>query len=713
MPWKTEIDRLVNRSLHDAAKGGEKETERALKTVGDLLDLAPERVESHFHIGVAAELLGDGAEALPDSIGESIRWRHLGALDAASRRGDRDRVHELVEDESFEESLTHPEGRMALRAVGRMLLREGRDVQVFDFYAKHLAAVEDEGSQRDAEFLLEEALRRADRYERGERNEEEALARLDRAAAFVESAGLEPRAGAKVDRKMGRVHQLGERWEDAVICYRRALEHLPEDDPYRSVLVGDLALATLGVRGTLDLLPMEEREGRDEAREILVNESDKCEGRSYNAIYTLGMLHYESGDFEAAAASFREADQLMRENRAKARIVHARSRFFLGHCLLALGAEGEELEYAQSCIERDAGPSNLDAEVKEPIFDVLREQVPDAGTGSSSRRGRRSRGRGRGRGRDRDDEQDDDVDAPEAGKAEKTPLEEAIACVSEDPMKALQLVDQVFKSRPDFDTWFGAYRMRLAALVGLNEREEALRTYDRFRAKLYQRDTFDRIEGLLIDTTGPMADLLDDQAFNRELVDLYEVMPDRETQFVEHCIAYATGALASGEPEDIASAVHMLQAAAEHDAAGVKALLTKAEKAAKKAGLDLSSVSADEMKETLAGLDEEIHILVVGGDEGRKPHLASFQDLQKRLGFEGSWVFTGSRPPRKTIEEIEDEAQETSAILLHHRADPAVREEVRRMAAEMQIPLREVSWMGLPGVSDEVLRTVQECLAEE
>ena len=705
MPWKTEIDRLVNRSLLDAAKGGEKEAERALKTVSDLLDLAPDRMETHFHVGTAAELLEGAGEDLPESEGEAVRWRHLGALDAAARRGGKDRVHELVEDDAFTESLAHPEGRMALRAVGRMLLREGRDTEVFDYYVKHLTAVDNEESRRDAEFLLEEALRRADRYERGERNEDEALARLDRAAAFVDAAGLEPRAGAKVDRKMGRVHQLGERWEEAVDCYRRALEHLPEDDPYRSVLVGDLALATLGVRGTLDLLPMEEREGRDEAREILITESEKGEGRSYNAIYTLGMLNYEAGDLEAAATSFREADQLMRENRAKARIVHARSRFFLGHCLVSLGAEGDDLEYAQSCIERDSGPSNLDAEVKDPIFDALRAVVPDAASGG--RRGRRSRGRGRGRDRDRGRE--GDGDAPAA----MTPLEEAVACVAEDPMKALQLVDKVFKSRPDFDTWFGAYRMRLAALVGLNEREEALRTYDRFRAKLYQRDTFDRIEGLLTDPAGPMADLLDDRSFNRELVDLYEVMPDREQQFVEHCLACAEACLDGEEEGGVECAVNMLRAAAAHDGAAVKDLLARAEEAAKEAGVELEAPSPDETKKTLADLDEEIHILLVGGDEGRKPHLAAFRSLQKDLGFEGSWVFTGSRPPRKTLEEIEDEAQETSAILLHHGADAAIRAEVRRMADEMEIPLREVSWMGLDGVSSEVLRTVRDCLADE
>jgi len=280
-------------------------------------------------------------------------------------------------------------------------------------------------------------------------------------------------------------------------------------------------------------------------------------------------------------------------------------------------------------------------------------------------------------------------------------------------MRALQLVDQVFKSRPDFDTWFGAYRMRLIALVGLNEREEALRTYERFCAKLYQRDAFDRIESLLIDPNGPMSDLLDDQAYSRELADLYEVMPDRADKFVEACVTCATSCLDAGEPVGIECALGMLQGAAEHDPSAVKDLLARAVEAAAAAKVDTESLSAADCKKTLAGLDEEVHILLVGGDEGRKPHLQRFKSLAENLGFEGSWVFTGSRPPRKTLEEIESEAQETSAILLHHRAESAVREGVRRLAEEMDIPVREAAWLGITGIEAEVLRTVRDCLAEE
>lgn len=464
MPWKTEIDRLVHHLVLDAASGGSADVRRAARAITDLSALAPDRAATHFHAGALEEVLGDriADEAvkeqlvdLPEPDGEGAeRWRHLGRLDGASRGGHRERVHELMENPLFESSLEHPEGRIALRAVGRQLLREGEGERAFDLYRTHLAKVREEGSRRDAEFLLEESLRRADR---GDTPKEETLERLGRAAAFAEEAGLDARARSKVDRKLGRIHQLASRGDDAMDCYRRALDRLPEDDPYRSVLVGDLALATLGVRGTLDLLPVADRESREEAEKILES-GQTGEGRSYNAIYTQGMLAYERSDWAAAAESFAEADRLMRENRAKARIVHARSRFFLAHCLLELGAEGEALDEAERAIVKNASAVSLDPEVKVPVFEALTEHRPDARIpGRSGGRGGRG---GRGEG-----------SRPSASQH----LDAAREQLERDPHEALAFVDRAFKTRPDFDTWFGAYRTRLDALLALGERDDPVK----------------------------------------------------------------------------------------------------------------------------------------------------------------------------------------------------------------------------------------------
>ena len=56
---------------------------------------------------------------------------------------------------------------------------------------------------------------------------------------------------------------------------------------------------------------------------------------------------------------------------------------------------------------------------------------------------------------------------------------------------------------------------------------------------------------------------------------------------------------------------------------------------------------------------------------------------------------------------------EGGAILLHHRTEPEVRAEVRKMAEELDIPLRESVWLGAHGVEVEVLRTLKDCVAED
>lgn len=698
MPWKTEIDRLVHHLVRDAAQGGPQDVKRATRAIADLAVLAPERPPTQFHAGALEEILGSRAEdeslavlledlpAPGDDLGR--RWRFVGRLDAAARQAGREHIHDLMDDPLFEESLAHPEGRVALRAVGRMLLREGAGDTVFDLYRRHLGTVDEEGSRRDAEFLLEESLRRVDR---GDVTEEESLDRLQRAASFAEETNLAARARSKVDRKLGRVHQLAERSEEASGCYRRALDRLPEDDPYRSVLLGDLALTTLGVRGTLDVLPTPDRERREDAVKILES-GEGGEGRSYNAIYTRGMLAYELDDWEGAAGYLREADQLMCDNRAKARIVHARSRFFLGRCLLGLGVEGTDLEEAERLILKNASAVSLDPEVKGVVFDVLREQRPGA----------RIPGRGSSRGSRAD------ATRPAAPQHLATARER----LADDPNGALEYVDRAFKTRPDFETWFGAYRTRLDALLALGERDEALRTLERFRAKLYQRDEFESLEGFLKDPGGPAAALLDDADFHLNLADLYDVMPEREDDFREECLTCARACLESGEAERLARAVSLMREAAARDGEGAAESLEEATEVARSAGALEAEVSREEIEDLLQGEEEPIRLVVVGGGKGHQRQVERFRALAQEMGFEGDWIFTGVKPPYKTLREIAGAAQDSDVILLHHALGPDMRREVKSLGERHDVPVREATWLGSTGIESEVLRGLRDAFVE-
>src|SRR5204862_34085 len=213
-----------------------------------------------------------------------------------ARVGAAARVHALCGESTAEAAIARPrEGRAALRCAARALVSSGAEERAYDLYARHLVATNDEGSRKDADWLLGDAVRRADDL-LADQDEPAALAGLDRALAFATAAGLDARAHAKIDRKVGRAHQLAGRFPDATTRYRAALSRLDATDRYRSVLHGDLALASLGVRGTLDLLPTEARGNVEEAERLLAEGSSQGEGESYNAIYTLGVLAYERGD---------------------------------------------------------------------------------------------------------------------------------------------------------------------------------------------------------------------------------------------------------------------------------------------------------------------------------------------------------------------------------------------------------------------------------
>jgi hypothetical protein len=285
-------------------------------------------------------------------------------------------------------------------------------------------------------------------------------------------------------------------------------------------------------------------------------------------------------------------------------------------------------------------------------------------------------------------------------------LIEARRWATKDPHKALELVDRTFKSRPDFETWFGAYRVRLDALLALGEREEALSTYERFRSKLYQRSAFDRIEGLLLDPQGPMRSVLGEAGFHEELVELYEVMPGRRAQLVAAAQAAARAHLEANEPARVARAVGLLRDAASHDDAAVAPLLAAAREAAARVGAVLPHADAQAARAKLAGRPAPLRLLVIGGDEGRRPHADRLREISEQLGFHGGWLFTGARPPQKVLSEIEGSARGADVLLLHHGAGRELRDEVRRIGSAHAIPVREATWLGTATVQDEVLEAL-------
>jgi tetratricopeptide (TPR) repeat protein len=265
------------------------------------------------------------------------------------------------------------------------LLRR-RPERLYDSYAKHPPPHNDEGCCKTGRCRRRGPPRRR-RLPDGE--SDGATSALSRALAFAAAAGLEGRVGSKIQRKLGRAHQLAGRYAEATVCYRDALDRLPADDRYRSVLLGDLALTTLGVRGTLDLLPQDApRPGSDDAERLLTEggaAGSGAEGESYNAIYTLGVLAYERADFVKAADRFREAARARREGPHRTR---ARASSSAPAC--ARRRDGRDARRGRR-LPRDGSAAALDASVKPTSTSSVTCRRPAAPRDDARTRSRRSR----------------------------------------------------------------------------------------------------------------------------------------------------------------------------------------------------------------------------------------------------------------------------------------------------------------------------------
>jgi hypothetical protein len=290
-------------------------------------------------------------------------------------------------------------------------------------------------------------------------------------------------------------------------------------------------------------------------------------------------------------------------------------------------------------------------------------------------------------------------------------LELAREALASDAHRTLQWVDAAFKARPGFDDWFSAYHLRLEALVRLNERAEALRTYERFRAKLHERGRPDRLEALLGEANGPLSQVLDETALLAERVDLYEVMPGRDADYARACVDLAGRVGDTGSAEGRRKAVALLREAAALGSEAAQAALPGAVEAARAAGLPVDGPSADDVRARLQGRSTAPRVLVVAGDGARKPHVDRVSDLGRRVGFEGSWVVAGARPPQKTLADVEASMRQgTSTIVVLHTATPDVREGVRRLAAGLSVPVREIPYSGAVGIEPEVLAALADSL---
>jgi hypothetical protein len=127
---------------------------------------------------------------------------------------------------------------------------------------------------------------------------------------------------------------------------------------------------------------------------------------------------------------------------------------------------------------------------------------------------------------------------------------------------------------------------------------------------------------------------------------------------------------------------------------------------ARQGGGEIPVPSPDAIQQKLSARGRPTRLLVIGGDEGRKPTERTLHDLGQRLGFQAIWLFVGARPALKTLRDLDPTLQQADAVLVHHLAGPELRDEMRRLGAGRSIPVREATWLGTRGIEAEVLQTL-------
>ena len=541
-----------------AARPNASVASRPFMTLLDLIARGPDRAESHFHLGAVGRGLrrGDRGGARPRPTDEGERWRHLGRLDSGGApRSHREHVHELMEDPMFDDAIEHPEGRVALRAVGRMLLaRTAKDEQVFDYYTRHLGAVDDEGSRRDAEFLLEEAPApcRPLRARRAATKNEVARAsgRAPRPLPSppVSSRVPPPRSIARWDACTSSA-SAGRMPQD---CYRRALEHLPDGRP----------VPQRARRGSRARHPRRARHARPPAGSRIAKGREEAKQHPFRERSRRRRGPLLQRDLHARHALLRDrrprrtAAELLRRGRCSscgrtaprpASSMRARASSS-GHCLLHTGRRGGRARVRRgSYIQRDAGASNLDASrSRSPVFDDLREAMPDARVpGRRGGRGRRERGPSGGR-RPRSRSTPAATDGGVLSVAWRRRSRSSAKRLASHGVRtshqgAASSWTAPSRAAPTSTRGSAPTATRLDALLAaLNETRRGaahLRALPAPSSTSAARST----ASSRCSTGSRRArsrTLLDDVArYHRELVDLYEVMPDRESEaFVEACI---------------------------------------------------------------------------------------------------------------------------------------------------------------------------------
>ncbi|MEW6747056.1 MAG: hypothetical protein AB1486_30335 [Planctomycetota bacterium] len=691
MGWEGALDRLVLQQIDNAARGVAR-PEEVRDLVNELLQLAPERARSYYHLGLAGVLLDASLfEHRPQEFDPALRrWFTFGRLMALARRRAHARVVEMLHTPECIELLEEPE---IARTVVPIVLRTAFEDGDLDLVVTALEKlVGGRGEHHDAfREALAEILRRVERSR--DRADEEALkSLLVRCRDLPSFASMPGDVRAPIHRAIGRILQHSGEWEQARQEFSNCLRITGEGHTLASVLHFDLAACYLEVRGVPDLEPDPDREDSSEAIRHLDMATADPRFASFNAYFARGVLRYEKEDFAHAASDFERALDKIQSYRNPLPVTLARIRYYLAVSLFGSGRE-EDYPKAARLIDQAIERVSPDLADFHRVHDKLHATDREVALRF--------------------------LDAIDVGREESGSQLLGLAREYLDlgePERALKTADRAVALPAATDERVDALKLKLRATTILGSREAAHDAFLDLREHLLSHGRFQELERILRDE-GESGLALDHFTRQGELNDVLQLMEGRTPDRVEAMLSLARHLRGDNDALSAALAVALLEEAAVYSPERVSSDLEEARKLAEHLRVvPLTDSVARELADRARRLlGHDPRLVVIGGNEAQRRKLDSFEEFKDHLGIEAEWWFADAAHPQRPLDLVKERLRGSrvdGVILLQwNRLDTAV--PTRHLCRSHKVACRQLTYVGFMSlkmaIADLLEKIIKQC----
>ena len=670
MAWETPIDRLLLQQVHLAEKG---DLDHAVvaEQIRDYLEVAGGRPGAAFLPAYAATLL-DRAEPEIGGDADHRRWSLFGRLRGLDRKGQRERIAEIVQDpQALLDVLEDPTvAGSVLPLVVRSLFWSG-DLKLAVRAIQFLAAEANAQVSTIVDAAVTDLLARLET--RVDSDEQESTASiLGRILGMANFDRLPGDVQSRYHRALAERLLAASEWDQAITAAERAVELAGDQGRLASAAALVAALADMRQHDVESVEPRAERAERDAVLERLQHVTEDVGNSAPESIYLRSLLAYEIGDLNAAVRGFERALDGLRRLEGRDLVLRQRARFFTAAALLAIG-DAAETSRALKLMEQALENVHPDLETFYSVHEALKQHdtrlalrfldAVDVGRGSSA-----------------DQLLFVALEYQGLGEAES----------------ALKAARRVLEVAVDLDQRIEALRAVLTAHNMLGESEQARACYAEMRELLLHRGRFGALENLLTNEEF-VGQALDHVEIKVELAAVLDELEGREFERAQLQVAIARSLRARKDVEALRQAHGLLEEVdcafpelARDDLAAVGKLLE----------LDDSSPATGDGGRAAAQAGKErlgrpVRVLVVGGNERQRRHHPRLARLAAGWGLDAEWLETNYTSPQKTVSAIADRLRAGIDVLLllhwnrHETTEPA-----HELAREAKVLARTVSYAG-------------------